>query len=180
MGERGALTFAPVDLELRDGRRVTVRAVREEDAGNLQDAIRGLSVESRYKRFFSPLRELPTGLLERATHPDPAHELQLVAVAGAGGRERIVGGARYAALPRDGDCEFAIAILDDWHGCGLARRMLEMLLQHAHAAGFRRMEGSVLAANRSMLGLARRLGFQETTSSEGPTVRTVRRVLRPD
>jgi hypothetical protein len=40
------------------------------------------------------------------------------------------------------------------------------------------MEGYVLASNARMLGLARRLGFAETASTEGPTVRMVRRDLR--
>lgn len=170
----------PVEVALRGGRRVTVRAIREDDAAELQEAIRSLSDESRYTRFFSPLRELPASLLETATHPDPGSELQLVATVDRDGHERIVGGARYAALPTRGDCEFAVAIVDEWQGFGLARRMLEMLMRHARANGFQRMEGYVLAKNASMLGLARRLGFTETASSEGPTVRTVSCELRPE
>ena len=166
-----------VALELRDGRRVTVRAIRETDAELLQDAIGRLSVESSYRRFFSPLRTLPRQLLERATHPEAGRELQLVAVVGEGDDETIVAGARYAALAEQGDCEFAVAVVDDWHGYGLARRMLEIVMGHARAGGFARMEGYVLATNAAMLGLAKRLGFTESASSEGPTVRMVRRAL---
>ena len=168
----------PVDLELRDGRRVTVRTIREEDADKLQEAIRALSTESSYARFFSPMRRLPPQLLERATRPEP-DELQLIAVVGEGAQEKIIGGARYAALPQDGDCEFAVAIIDEWHGFGLARRLLEMLMDMARARGFRRMEGYVLASNTRMLNLAKRLGFTAMANPEGPTVRTVRRDLGP-
>jgi RimJ/RimL family protein N-acetyltransferase len=168
----------PVQIALRDGRRVTVRPVREGDAEKLQDAIRALSTESRYARFFSPVRELPPTLLERATHPEAGRELQLVVVLEEGADIRIIAGARYVALPRDGDCEFAVAVVDDWHGHGLARRLLEMLMQYARVSGFARMEGYVLATNARMLSLAKRLGFAESGSSEGPTVRTVRRDLR--
>jgi GNAT superfamily N-acetyltransferase len=169
----------PIEVALRDGRRVTVRAIRATDADELQDAIRSLSVESSYTRFFSALAELPPRLLERATHPEPGRELQLVAVVEEGGRETIVGGARYGALPAAGDCEFAVAIVDAWHGFGLARRLLEILIQCARERGFERMEGYVLATNMRMLDLARRLGFVETACTEGPAVRTVRRDLRP-
>jgi acetyltransferase len=168
----------PVEVALRDGRRVTVRAIRAADADELQEAIRALSVESSYTRFFSPLHELPPRLLERATHPEAGRELQLVAVVEQDGRQRIIGGARYGALPADGDCEFAVAIVDAWHGFGLARRLLEILIQCAREGGFERMEGYVLATNMRMLALARRLGFVETASTEGPAVRTVRRDLR--
>jgi GNAT superfamily N-acetyltransferase len=160
---------------LRNGSEVTVRAIRATDAEKLQVAIRALSPESRYSRFFSPLRELPPQLLERATHPDPKGELQLVAVAGL--EEEIIGGARYAATATDGDCEFGVAVVDEWHGRGLARLLLETLMRTAHARGFARMEGYILASNATMLGLAKRLGFATVTSPEGPTVRLVRRDL---
>ena len=163
-----------VDFELRDGRHVTIRAIDERDADMLQDAIRALSRESRYTRFFSPLRELPPNLLERATHPEPGRELQLVVVFGEEGREKIIGGARYGALEASGDCEFAVAIVDEWHGLGLARRLLEMLIDRARASGLQRMEGYILSTNLPMMSLAKRLGFVEGPSSEGPTVRLVR------
>jgi hypothetical protein len=56
--------------------------------------------------------------------------------------------------------------------------LLEILIQCARERGFERMEGYVLATNMRMLDLARRLGFAETASDEGPAIRTVRRDLR--
>ena len=174
----GAVGFDPIDVALRDGRRVTVRTVREDDADKLQDAIRSLSMESRYTRFFSALRELPPTLLRRATHPEPGREMQLVAVTGEGTEEKIVAGTRYGALAERRDCEFAVAIIEGWQGVGLARRLLEILIARARTGGFERMEGYVLATNSAMLGLAKRLGFTESASDQGPSVRMVRRDLR--
>lgn len=170
-------TVEPFQYALRDGRLVTVRSIRDNDAEALQEAIRSLSMESSYGRFFSPLTELPPQLLERATHPEPGRELQLVAVIDEGASAPIIGGARYAALATDGDCEFAVAIVDAWHGFGLARRLMAALIECARERGFARMEGYVLATNKRMLNLAKRLGFAEMASSEGPTVRMVRRDL---
>jgi RimJ/RimL family protein N-acetyltransferase len=170
--------FNPLDVQLRDGRRVTLRAVRAQDKDKLQEAVRALSVQSSYYRFFSPLRELSPQLLERATRPEQENELQLVAVVGEGAQEKIIGGARYAAVAASRDCEFAIAVVDEWHGLGLARQLLEALMRSARARGFERMEGYILATNPRMLGLAKRLGFAEMASPEGPTVRMVRCDLR--
>lgn len=169
--------FHPLAARLRDGIEVTVRAIRAEDADKLQAAIRALSPESRYSRFFSPFRELPPQLLERATHPDAKAVLQLVAVAGSGLEETIVAGTRYAATATDRDCEFAVAVDDAWHGRGLARLLLEALMRTAHSRGFARMEGYILASNAPMLGLAKRLGFVRVESPEGPTVHLLRRNL---
>jgi GNAT superfamily N-acetyltransferase len=169
-----ASEFVPVVWQLRGGRRVTVRAIRPEDKDKLQAAVRGLSDQSRYFRFMSFLRELPPPLLDLATHPTANRELQLVAVVGDGVDETIVAGARYSAVAGSEDCEFAIAVADEWHGLGLARRLLELLMRSARARGFERMEGFILASNTRMLGLARRLGFVRGESPEGPSVRKVR------
>jgi RimJ/RimL family protein N-acetyltransferase len=153
---------------LRDGRRVTVREVRADDADRMQAAMRAMSVESRYSRFMSALRELSPKMLERATHPDAEREFQLVAVAGEGAQQVIVGGARYAAAPGSRDCEFALALIDEWQGQGLARQLLETLMRTAHARGFERMEGYILPSNSPMLGLAKRLGFARVENAEDP------------
>jgi acetyltransferase len=169
--------FRPLAVRLRDGTEVTLRAIRVDDADRLQTAILSLSAESRYSRFFSPIRKLSPQLLDRATHPDPKVELQLVAVTGTGPEETIVGGARYAATGTEGDCEFAVAVVDEWHGRSLARCLLEALMRAARDAGLARMEGYILATNSRMLGLAKRLGFEKVASPEGPAVCLVRRDL---
>ena len=171
---RRPIEFDPVVWRLRQGRRVTVRAVRPNDRDKLQAAVRGLSDESRYLRFMSFVRELSPALVDRATRPEPDRELQLVAVAGEGTEETIVAGARYAAEAGSRACEFAVAVADDWQQRGLARRLLEALMQSARAQGFERMEGYILATNTRMLSLAKRLGFEHVESPEGPTVRLLR------
>jgi GNAT superfamily N-acetyltransferase len=169
--------FPPVALQLRDGRRVTVRSVRPEDREEIQAAIKRLSPESRYTRFMSPLQELSRYMLDRAVSPAPGRELQLVAVSGEKPRPAIVAGARYSAGAGSRDCEFALAVADEWQGVGLARQLLEALIDAARARGFERMEGYILASNAPMLGLAKRLGFRQVESPEGPTVRLVQREL---
>jgi GNAT superfamily N-acetyltransferase len=164
----------PLEVQLRDGRRVTLRTVRPDDAQRMQAALRGMSAQSRYARFMSALRELTPQMLDRATRPDAGRELQLVAVDGDGAQQTIVGGARYAAAPGSRDCEFALAVVDDWQGQGLARQLLETLMRVARARGFERMEGYILASNARMLGLAKRLGFAEVESPEGPGICLVR------
>jgi GNAT superfamily N-acetyltransferase len=171
------IEFAPVDVRLRDGRRVTLRSVRPRDRDALRAAFNSLSSESRYTRFMSALNELPEGMLDRTVNPQRGRELQLVAVCGEEARQTIVGGARYSAAAGSKDCEFAVAVADDWQGVGLARQLLEALMRAARARGFERMEGYILASNAPMLGLAKRLGFARVPSPEGPTVHLVRRDL---
>ena len=170
----GPAEFRAVVLSLRDGSQVTLRAIREDDRQMLQAALRALSSESRYSRFMSAVRELSPAMLDRATSPEAHREFQLVAVVGSGSDEAIVAGTRYCPSADTTVCEFAIAVVDAWQGRGLASQLLQALMQAARARGFEGMEGYILASNARMLKLARRLGFVEVDSPEGPSVRLVR------
>ncbi len=154
-----------------------VRPAGPDDRQALQDAIRRLSPEARYARFMSPLRELGPDLLERAVNPGDRRDLQLVALGNGGAAPAIVAGARYSAEPDGVACEFAVAVLDDWQGVGLARLLLDLLMRAACQDGFTVMEGYVLASNVPMLTLARKLGFMRMPDSGDPTVYRIRRTL---
>jgi L-amino acid N-acyltransferase YncA len=178
--ESTSADFTPVSVTLRDGRRVTLRSVRPDDADAMQVAMGRLSGEARYMRFMAAVKELSPDLLQRAVNPVAGRDLALVALADAAGDEagrRIVAGARYIAGPDLQTCEFGIAVTDDWCGAGLASRLMQELIRSARARGLKSMEGFILSANAPMRKLARRLGFKETASDEGPGVVRVWLVL---
>src|SRR5688572_1323299 len=141
--------YAPRSITLRDGRRLTLRSIQPDDEDALQTAFNKLSPEARYRRFATPMKNLPRHILHRAVNPVVDRELALVAVDIDSGNA-IVGGARYFADPDNQSCEFAVAIADDWHRCGLASCMLRELIQSARSRGLRRMDGFVLAGNKPM------------------------------
>jgi len=176
--EAAAGEFAPVRMTLRDRRGVTIRAVRPEDAGAMRAAFERLSEMARYYRFMAPLKELPPAMAERSVRPLADRERAVVAVTGEDGDETIVGSARYIKEGDGETCEFAITLADGWRGAGLASGMMRALIRDARRRGLKRMEGYVLAQNRSMLDLARRLRFEVGESAEGPTVKLVRLDLR--
>jgi GNAT superfamily N-acetyltransferase len=164
-----AASFVPVSVALRDGRSVTIRCVQPGDADRLSAAFTRLSSDARYSRFMGSVRALSEAALERAVRPVPGRELALIAESA----ELIVAGARYAVEADGGSCEFAVTVADEWQRAGLASQMLRALLTSAKSAGLTSMHGYVLASNKPMLELARRLGFEVQSSDEGPTVRLV-------
>lgn len=169
--DRSAL---PALARLRDGRMVLLREIRAQDEDELREAFHRLSADSRYARFMIPLREPSPAMLAAATRPDPERDLALVAVSGEGGPDQdIVAGARYVGAAGSDTCEFAVTVVDDWHGLGLARRLMEVLIAHARARGLRCMEGYVLAANTPMRRLAGRLGFVDRQCEDDATLRVV-------
>ncbi|WP_130390139.1 GNAT family N-acetyltransferase [Cupriavidus agavae] len=162
-------TDLPFQATLRDGHQVLLREIREADRPGVLEAFDHLSDESRYTRFMGSMKSLPEALLDDAVHPVAGRDFVIVAVAG----DLLVGGARYTGIRGRDACEFAITLLDDWHRLGLAPLLMETLIAHARQAGVALMEGYVLASNRAMRRLARRLGFSDAPCPDDSTVRIV-------
>lgn len=166
-------------LRLKDGRSVLVRPIHPQDEPIVQSFVRALSPRSRYFRFHNAIRELDPRMLHAATHVDYRRHLALIAESFDGDLETEVGAARYVVRRQDpGTADFAVAIADAWQRQGLARRLLERLMQVAAARGVRRISGDVLENNHAMLNLAGELGFDIEPSPE-PGVLVVVRPVTP-
>jgi RimJ/RimL family protein N-acetyltransferase len=163
-----------IDVVQLGGARVVIRPVLPQDA-DLTDAFFGnLSPRARHQRFLSPMRLLPPGLVERLTDIDYREHLALVAEVFADGRETVIAEARYARLPDGESAEFAISVAEAWQGQGLARLLINKLIDRAAAAGIHRIVGETLASNAAMLQLARSAQFtlQRSTDVAGLIVMT--------
>ena len=79
-----------------------------------------------------------------------------------------IGVARYVAGPQGDDCEFAIAIDDEWQGSGVAGILMLTLIDAARARGFQRMEAFILSTNDKMIKFARQLGFAVRRDPDDP------------
>src|SRR5262245_48257125 len=167
-------SFVPIDVELRDGRRVRLREIRPDDHEEVRQAFARLSSESRYMRFMSSIKELSPQMLDRAVHLQRQREVGLVAETDAPDGIDIVGGARYYIQPDVDTCEFAVTVVDGWQRVGLASRLMRELVHAARERGLRRMEGFVLAGNTSMLHLAPRRAFTIITDPNDVTGKGVR------
>jgi acetyltransferase len=142
-----------------DGRRVTVRPIRPEDAEIEREFVKQLSPEAKYFRFMGTVRELSPQLLARFTQIDYDREMALIAVATKDGHEEEVGVTRYITNPDGLSCEFAIVVDDEWQMHGLGRYLMTQLIEIARSRGLATMSGDILAANQGMLALAASLGF---------------------
>ena len=155
-------------LELRGGRRITVRPVLPQDGPVLQAFVRHLSAESRRQRFLGSMSELPTALLDRLTRIDYCSHLALVAEFFPDGVETVIAEARYALEPGDDGAEFAVAVADEWQRSGLATELLRRLWAHSVAAGIGRLNAVSLDTNECMIRFARKSGFTITRMAESP------------
>lgn len=163
-----------------DGRAWMLRPIRPEDAEPLQAFVRDLSDESRYMRFVSMMRELTPRMLARYTRIDYDRELALVATIQQPNpdhrghlREQIIGFSHYLRNPDGRGAEYALVIADAWQRHGLGGELMNGLIDAARQQGLTYIDGLVLAANRPMLKLMTRLGFQVDIDDEDASMRRV-------
>jgi RimJ/RimL family protein N-acetyltransferase len=166
--------FTEFDATLRDGRSAHIRAMLPADEAELLQAFERMSDDARYMRFMRSVREPNTERLRKALASFPESGLGIVATVPAADGYDIVGSAIYVIGEDRTRCEFAINVGSAFGGAGLARTLMTALIDSAARRGLAEMEGFVLAANESMLGLARRLGFTISRDPDDPAVRICR------
>jgi acetyltransferase len=169
--------FEPVDLDLRNGRTVHVRAIVPSDEEELLQAFDLLSGEARYMRFMHAIREPNRQRLRAVLATMPERGLAIAATVSAQDGIDIVGTATFMIAPDRRTCEFAISVADAWAGAGLGSALMRLLIDSARRRGLREMEGFVLAENAAMLRLASRLGFRTSRHPDDYGVRVCRLAL---
>ena len=162
------------EWELQDGRTVTIRPIRPEDAELEQIFVKGMSDESKYYRFMDTLRELTQAMLVRFTQIDYDREMALIAtIPMPNGEELQIGVARYVTNPDGETVEFALAVADEWQKHGIGRKLMTALIDVAHQKGYRAVVGDVLSVNTKMFRLMSTLGFTIHPHPEDPAVKRV-------
>jgi RimJ/RimL family protein N-acetyltransferase len=155
---------------LKNGLAVRIRAIRPADKAGIVDAFGKLDPESVYTRFFRTKDSLSDADLKRATEVDFDNVVALVVTIESGGKETIMGGGRYLAFDHPGgrSAEIAFVVEEDYHGLGIAGRLLKHLARIAREKGVRQFEAEVLPQNKAMLSVFSRSGLpMEQTQTEG-------------
>ncbi len=160
-----------------DGTRVTLRPIRDIDAGLEQEFVRGLSAEARYYRFMDMLRELTPQMLRHLTQIDYQKHMALIAVTEIDGRETQIAVGRYVASPDGESCEFAIVVGDHWQNKGIATALMQHLIEAARNYGLKTMVSEVMSSNHKMLQFVTKLGFDAQMDAKDPTLMRVSKNL---
>jgi GNAT superfamily N-acetyltransferase len=172
--EGSALDLAKYEVveNLRDGRSVTIRALRPGDRDGLLAAVASSSTQSLYRRFFSPKRSFTDKEVAFFVNVDFIDHLALVAVLNEGDRPMIVGGARYIVVQR-GKAEVAFTVVDHYQGQGIGALLMRHLAATARQAGIKELIAEVLRDNTSMLRVFEKSGLPLTTKLEAGVVYVV-------
>jgi acetyl coenzyme A synthetase (ADP forming)-like protein len=148
-----------VDVILRDGMTLRLRAPRRKDARALAAFFAALSERSRYLRFHG-IQHVDANLVEPFLEPDWLDRGSLVGTLAADGGETVVALGNYARLRDPGAAEAAFVVADERHRLGIGTRLLEQLASRAAAAGIDRFVAEVMPENRAMLDVFTGTGFK--------------------
>ncbi len=136
-----------------------VRPIEPGDKEALASGFARLSAESRYRRFFAPLSELNTTDLRYLTEVDHSNHEALIAFRPDNGVAIAV--ARYVRSDDPTVAEVAVTVADDWHGRGVATKLLELLVVRARQEGIECFLALVLSENEAALELFKALSHGE-------------------
>jgi acetyl coenzyme A synthetase (ADP forming)-like protein len=164
-------------LILRDGTTASVRSTMPADVPSLRRFFGELSLESRWRRFFS-VSAPSTELLERfADSGDPRRTLTLIALRSLAGEVRVIAAASYVAVT-DTAADVAFAVDERFQGKGVATLLLERLASHASRAGLLTFHAAMLGENVAMRDVFRDSGY-EIRSTTAAGVVELRLALSP-
>jgi L-amino acid N-acyltransferase YncA len=155
-GRAAAVTRPAHPAATRPARSAAViRPACPADLPALTDFFEGLSAQTRYLRFFGPVR--PTAALLDLLSGQAAGVHAVVAVAGG----VIVGHAMASDRPEPEDprdhqaqaTDIGVVVADGWQGRGVGAALMRALVGQAQARGVTTLAMDVLHANRQVLAM---------------------------
>ena len=158
-------------IEVEGRAPLMLRPVVPEDEPALQAAFARLTPEEIRLRFQVPKKIMTHVESARFTQIDYDREMALVLTdPGIRGTGNIYGVVRIATDPDNERAEYAIIVLRELAGRGLGTTLMNRIIAYARRRGIGEIFGYVLAENRPMLDLCRRLGFENHPSRDDPGV----------
>jgi len=159
------LSPAGMLFALRKGGRVRIRPIRSDDAEGLKLSYLRLSPQSRYYRFFSSRAALGSQLAESLTNIDHENHFAWAvfdpdAASETGGESGLSIGAARVIRDRDEarSAEAALALVDAYHGLGIGRFLIELMVHTAADVGIDVLRFEILRENKGMIRLIASMG----------------------
>ncbi|NRD91180.1 GNAT family N-acetyltransferase [Sphingopyxis sp. BSNA05] len=148
-----------VNARLDNGTRICLRRVRQSDLGEIEKGISQLSDQSRYLRFFSGSKTMPPTVVERLASADGITHLAWGVInMDEEGHPPIAAAHVFREAESSDTGEFAIAVLDPYHGLGVARILMTALLLDCYCEGLRQLRIDILRDNKKAYRLIRSVG----------------------
>lgn len=144
-----------------------IRPATPSDAQKVRAFLEGLSEDSRWLRYHSPVPIVRGWMVDAVVNSD--HETREALLAIDGGR--VLGVAEWGIdNSQAGTAHVAVVVDEAFRRRGVARELTEYLVANAREHGIGEFVARVLSLNRPTMGLIQRVAPQRQTRFDGPTV----------
>lgn len=157
------MQFGPIEMKDKHNRTVILRSAVPEDAEDLLRYLKVTTAETPY--LIREPEEVTLTVEQERTFIESRlkSERSLMMIAVLDGKhvgncsvDAIGSYRRYAHR-----CEMAVALYQEYCGCGIGRSMMEYALQAAKEMGYEQAELEVISENKKAVALYEKLGFQK-------------------
>jgi len=161
------------EIELLDGRKVTLRPICSADKAALLTFHGRLSEDSRFLRYQYLKKELTEADLKNFCDIDYDNTLALVAEESQDSNRSIIGIGQYFRLTAKLTAEVAFVVQDNEQGKGIGTQLLKHLARLAWQHNIRYFTAEVMRSNYKMLSIFRKSDPEMANTVEGRSTCTV-------
>jgi len=147
------------DAVLKDGSRIFLRPIRQDDTDKWLSFVSRLSSHTKYLRFHHVPKEMTEEDASRYCNVDYRDSFAIVAEYMRNGRRDIVAVGRYNRLQPRNSAEISFVVEDAFQNKGIATKLMEHLVDYARENGISTFEADVLAENEEMMKVFNDYGF---------------------
>lgn len=153
---------------LRNGKEVSLRSFRPDDAELERDFLARLSQEAVDHCFLGVIKADRNEAVDELTRLDKRREYAILAVVRLRDNDIVIGSARYRADPPGDRCDCAVVVDPAWRQQGVGFLLMTHLIEVARMHGIRRMYAVDAARCAGAHALASYLGFHSAPDPEDP------------
>jgi len=129
---------------------IKFRPIKPSDEDMMRRLFYGFSDESKFLRYFTPIRNMPHIKMQPYVNIDYNAVLSIVGIIQHKGRERIIAEARYAFDDTRDQYEMAFVVDDEFQRLGIATFMINYLFSIARERGIKILYAITLPQNTRM------------------------------
>jgi acetyltransferase len=156
--------------KLKDGTPVILRPIKPEDEPMWHELLASCSTQSIWFRFSYLFKQTTHEMATRYCFIDYDRELGIVAEVEEEGQRKLIGIGRLVADADHEVAEYAVIVVDRWHGHGLGGLLTDYSLEVAKHWGVEKIVAEVSKENSRMLATFRNRGFQLNDEQEQDVV----------
>lgn len=158
------------ERKLKDGTPAVLRPIKPEDEPMWHELLASCSTQSIWFRFSYLFKQTTHEMASRYCFIDYDRELGIVAEVEEDGQRKLIGVGRLVADVNHEAAEYAVIVVDRWHGHGLGGLLTDYCLEVAKKWGVRRVVAETSKDNTRMINTFRNRGFEINDKQEQDVV----------